>query len=90
MVPVTMRWKFLSWLLWKAVQHEKRAICEEGDTSTQARTSQLLLHVDGYDRLKPYGFPIHSAIDGFSRRILWLHVTRSMWYFKNNVWHICL
>ena len=34
-------------------------------------------HVDGYDKLKPYGFPIHGAIDGFSRRVLWLNVTRS-------------
>ena len=24
-------------------------------------------HVDGYDKLKPYGFPIHGAVDGFSR-----------------------
>ena len=34
-------------------------------------------HIDGYDKLKPWGFPIHGAIDGFSRSILWLHVTRS-------------
>ena len=31
-------------------------------------------HVDGYDKLKPYGFAIHGAIDGFSRRVLWLKV----------------
>ena len=34
-------------------------------------------YADGYDKFKPYGFPIHGAIDGFSRRILWLNVTRS-------------
>eukprot|EP00112_Aurelia_sp_Birch-Aquarium-sp1_P000694 Seg1067.7 transcript_id=Seg1067.7/GoldUCD/mRNA.D3Y31 product="hypothetical protein" protein_id=Seg1067.7/GoldUCD/D3Y31 len=34
-------------------------------------------HADGYDKLKPYGFPVHGAIDGFSRRILWLEVVRS-------------
>lgn len=34
-------------------------------------------HMDGYDKLKPFGFPIHGAIDGFSRKILWLEVTRS-------------
>ena len=34
-------------------------------------------HIDGYDKLKPYGFPIHGCIDGFSRRILWLKVTKS-------------
>ena len=31
-------------------------------------------HIDGYDKLKPYGFAIHGAIDGFSRRILWIEV----------------
>ena len=25
-------------------------------------------HADGYDKLKPYGFPIHGCIDGFSRK----------------------
>ena len=34
-------------------------------------------HIDGYDKLKPYGFPIHGCIDGWSRRILWLEVCRS-------------
>lgn len=31
-------------------------------------------HVDGYDKLKPFGFAIHGAIDGFSRKVLWLTV----------------
>ena len=26
--------------------------------------------VDGYDKLKPFDFPIHGAIDGFSKKIL--------------------
>lgn len=34
-------------------------------------------HIDGYDKLKPYGFAIHGAIDGFSRKVLWLKVSRS-------------
>ena len=34
-------------------------------------------HADGYDKLKSYGFPIHGCIDGHSRRILWLKVTKS-------------
>ena len=34
-------------------------------------------HVDGYDKLKPYGFPIHACIDGWSRKIMWLKVTNS-------------
>jgi len=34
-------------------------------------------HTDGYDKLKPYGFPIHGCIDGWSRKIIWLHLARS-------------
>ena len=34
-------------------------------------------HADGYGKLKPYGFPIHGCIDGYSSRILWLKVTKS-------------
>ena len=34
-------------------------------------------HVDGYDKLKPYGLPIHGAIDGYSRRVMWLVVSRT-------------
>ena len=34
-------------------------------------------HIDGYDKLKPFGFAIHGAIDGYSRRILWLEVGQS-------------
>ena len=31
-------------------------------------------HIDGYDKLKPFGFAIHGAIDGYSRRILWVEL----------------
>lgn len=34
-------------------------------------------HMDGYDKLKPFGFAIHGAVDGFSRKILWLEVATS-------------
>ena len=34
----------------------------------------FIWHIDGYDKLKPYGFCTHGAIDGYSRRILWLEV----------------
>ena len=34
-------------------------------------------YIDGYDKLKPRGFAIHGAIDGYSRRIFWLHVSAS-------------
>ena len=27
-------------------------------------------HADGYDKLKPYGFPIHGCIDGWSQKLL--------------------
>ena len=34
-------------------------------------------HLDGYDKLKPYGLPIHGCVDGFSRKIFWLNVVKS-------------
>ena len=34
-------------------------------------------HVDGYDKLKPFGFCIHGCIDGYIRRIIWLEVASS-------------
>ena len=34
-------------------------------------------HIDGYDKLKPWGFSIHGAIDGYSLCLLWLEVMRS-------------
>ena len=34
-------------------------------------------HVDGYDKLKPYGFCIQRAIDRYSRRIIWLEVSNT-------------
>ena len=37
----------------------------------------FIWHLDGYDNLKPFGFCIHGAIDGYSRRILWLEVCPS-------------
>ena len=27
-------------------------------------------HIDGHDKLKPFGFAIHGAIDGYSRKVL--------------------
>lgn len=34
-------------------------------------------HGDGYDKLKPWGFCIHGAIDGYSRKLIWLRVASS-------------
>ncbi|PIK40702.1 hypothetical protein BSL78_22457 [Apostichopus japonicus] len=36
-----------------------------------------LIHIDGYDKLKQFGFPVHAAIDGFSLTILWLYVGKT-------------
>lgn len=40
-------------------------------------------HTDGYDKLKPYGFPIHGCIDGWSRKIIWLHMARASFYLQS-------
>ena len=32
----------------------------------------FIWHIDGWDKLKPFGLYVHGAIDGYSRRILWL------------------
>ena len=32
-------------------------------------------HIDGYDKLKPFGFSLHGCIDGFSSRLMWLEVS---------------
>ncbi|XP_053699784.1 uncharacterized protein LOC128757644 [Synchiropus splendidus] len=35
------------------------------------RGPNAVWHMDGYDKLKPYGIGIHGCIDGFSRYVLW-------------------
>ena len=37
----------------------------------------FLIHIDGYDKLKPFGIAIHGAIDGYSRKILWLKASET-------------
>ena len=34
-------------------------------------------HIDGHDKLKPFGFSVHGAINGYSRKVLWLKVLHS-------------
>ena len=34
-------------------------------------------HIDGYDKIKRFGFRIIGCIDGFSRKILWLEIVNS-------------
>ena len=43
----------------------------------RSKGPNYLWHIDGYDKLKPFGFCVHGAIDGFSRKILWLEVASS-------------
>ncbi|KAJ7372070.1 hypothetical protein OS493_020494 [Desmophyllum pertusum] len=43
----------------------------------KSKGPNYIWHIDGYDKLKPFGFCIHGAIDGYSRRILWLEVGSS-------------
>jgi hypothetical protein len=59
----------------KKAQSEKAAVFQP--------QSQLFWHSDGYDKLMPYGFPIHSCIDDYSRRITWLKLPKS----NNNVYY---
>lgn len=39
-----------------------------------AKGPNFIWHVDGYDKLKPYGLCISGCIDGFSRKLIWLNV----------------
>ena len=43
----------------------------------QTMTLNIVFRIVGYDKLKPYGFPIHGAIDGYSRKIIWLELVWS-------------
>jgi hypothetical protein len=31
---------------------------------------KFIWHIDGHDKLKPYGFSIHGCIDGYSKRLI--------------------
>ena len=44
-----------------------------------AKGPNYIWHLDGYDKLKPFGMCIHGCVDGFSRHIMWLKV-----YCTNN------
>ena len=53
----------------KAHRQPRRKYVSEGPNSCW--------HPDGYDKMKPYSFPIHGCTDGYSRRILQLKVAKS-------------
>ena len=42
-----------------------------------ARGPNYIWHLDGYDKLTPYGLCISACIDGFSRRIIWAEVYKT-------------
>ncbi|KAI2645776.1 Methylglyoxal synthase [Labeo rohita] len=42
-----------------------------------SRGPNYVWHIDGYDKLKPYGIGISGCIDGFSRKIMWLEAYRT-------------
>ena len=46
--------------------HRKRAYRSKGPN--------FIWHIDGYDKLKPFGFNVHGCIEGFSRGLIWLEV----------------
>ena len=33
---------------------------------------KLVWHLDGHDKLKPFGFSIHGCIDGLLRCLIWM------------------
>ena len=41
-----------------------------------SRRPNWVWHVDGHDKLKPYGIAINGCVDGFSRYVLWLEAYR--------------
>lgn len=42
-----------------------------------AKGPSFIWHLDGCDKIKPYGFCIHGCIDGYWRQIMWLEVERT-------------
>ena len=55
--------------LWKAHALRGRSYTNPGPN--------FAWHVDGYDKLKPCGFPIDGAVNGFSRRVMGLKICPS-------------
>nr|XP_023656881.1 uncharacterized protein LOC111838278 [Paramormyrops kingsleyae] len=42
-----------------------------------SRGPNFVWHIDGYDKLKPYGIAISGCIDGYSRKMIWLEAFRT-------------
>jgi hypothetical protein len=67
----------------EAVYQRKQRRLKRRTYSVQGPNS--LWHIDGWDKLKKFGLCVHGAIDGFSRRILWLEVGPT----NNNPFVVC-
>ena len=39
-----------------------------------SKGSNYTWHIDGHDKLKPFGFSMHGSIDRFSKKMIWLKV----------------
>lgn len=57
----------------------------------------FIWHVDSYDKLKPFGFPINGCIDGYANRIvaimvLFLVIALLIASYNNHcvLWHTCM
>ena len=42
-----------------------------------SRGPNYVWHIDGYDKIKPFGIAISGCIDGFSRKMLWLEAYKT-------------
>ena len=51
----------------------RRRLSPRAYSMLAAKGPNCICHVDSYDKLKPVGICINGAIDGFSRRMLWLN-----------------
>ena len=56
---------------------ERRSRHKLKRSTYSAKGPNFIWHLDGYEKLKPFGFSIPGAIDGYSRRILGLEVGSS-------------
>ena len=68
-IPKTVRLLF-SILDPKGVEQRKQRRLKR--RAYHAAGPNAVWHIDGYDKLKPFGICIHGCIDGFSRKIVWL------------------
>ena len=54
---------------------ESRRRCRLSRTRYSVPGSDFLWHLDGWDKLKKYGFSVNGCVDGWSRFVVWLEVS---------------